>query len=87
MPDRYADYASSLESPAAHAFAVTPHDTNPLPEPTRALYVGIGGSVAAVLVSGADVLFTNVADGSILPLRVTRIKATGTTATAILGLA
>lgn len=33
-------------SPATSSFVVTPHDTTPLPQRARALYVGTGGDVA-----------------------------------------
>lgn len=87
MPDRFQYSTPSLSGPAAHAFAVTPSDSTDVAETTRALYVGIGGAVAAVMASGASVTFGAVASGTVLPVRVTRVLATGTTASAILGLA
>jgi len=86
MPDRFQYSTPSLSGPAAHAFAVTPNDSTDLAETTRALYVGTAGSVAAVMASGASVSFGTVASGTVLPVRVTRVLLTGTTASAILGL-
>jgi hypothetical protein len=86
MPDRFQYSTPSLAGPAAHAFAVTPNDSTDLSETTRALYVGTAGSVAAVMASGASVTFGSIASGMVLPVRVTRVLATGTTASAILGL-
>lgn len=86
MPDRFQYSTPSLSGPAAHAFAVTPNDSGDLSETTRALYVGTAGSVAAVMASGASVSFDTIASGTVLPVRVTRVLATGTTASAILGL-
>lgn len=86
MPDRFQYSTPSLSGPAAHAFAVTPNDSSDLSETTRALYVGTAGSVAAVMASGASVSFDTIASGTVLPVRVTRVLATGTTASAILGL-
>ncbi len=86
MPDRFQNYAASLEGPATDAFDITPHDTDELVEATRALYVGDPGDVAVELISGAEVTFFNVAASSLLPVRVVRVKATGTTADQILGL-
>jgi hypothetical protein len=86
MPDRFQYSTPSLSGPAAHAFAVTPNDSTDLSETTRALYVGTAGSVAAVMASGASVSFGTVASGTVLPVRVVRVLATGTTATAILAL-
>ena len=86
MPDRFTDHATALHSPASHGFAVTPSDGTDLPEVTRALYVGATGAVAVTLASGADITLTGVPGGSLLPLRIKRIKTTGTTAAAMVGL-
>jgi hypothetical protein len=86
MPDRFETVASGADSPATHGFAITPHDSTDLPEVTRAIYVGAPGSIAAVLLSGADITLTGIAAGTILPLRLRRIKATGTSAAALVGL-
>jgi hypothetical protein len=86
MPDRFESTASGLDSPATHGFAITPQDAADLPEVTRALYVGGPGAISLVLLSGAEILLTGIAAGAILPVRASRIKASGTTATAIVGL-
>ena len=86
MPDRFQNTSPSLSGPALHAFAVTPHDSNPLAETTRALYVGSAGSIAVVMASGASVNFAVVPSGTVLPVRVTRVMSTGTSAADILGL-
>jgi len=86
MQDRYDGYASSFDGPASHGFLVTPNDAADLAEITRAIYVGGAGALAVVLHSGAEVVLQNVAAGTLLPLRARRVKATGTTATAIAGL-
>lgn len=86
MPDRFQYSTPSLSGPAAHAFAVTPNDSTDLSETTRALYVGTSGSVAAVMASGTTVTFASVQSGTTLPVRVTRVLATGTTASTIVGL-
>ena len=86
MPDRFQYSTPSLSGPAAHAFAVTPNDSSDLSETTRAIYVGGAGSVTAVMASGASVTFASVPSGTTLPVRVTRVLATGTTASTIVGL-
>jgi hypothetical protein len=86
MQDKYATYAPGLESPARDGFAITPSDSDDLPEVTRALYVGAEGTVAVALASGASVTLEGVSAGTLLPLRVSRVLATGTTASAIIGL-
>jgi hypothetical protein len=70
--------------PAAGAYAITPHDTNP--QNARALYVGTTGDVAVVTRDrGTSVIFANCPVG-ILPVQVTKVLSTGTTASDILGL-
>lgn len=86
MADRFADHAPSLESPALHGFAVSPNDGTDLQEVTRAIYVGGSGSLTLVFPSSAEITFAGLAGGTVLPVRAMRIKATGTTATAIVGL-
>lgn len=61
--------------------AITTSDTVDIPQGlTDAVYVGGAGVVVAVFQDGSTLSFTTVA-GSVLPLRVKRINATGTTAT------
>jgi hypothetical protein len=86
MLDRYASRSASHVAPAVHGFAVTPSDSTDLSEIVRALYIGAPGDVATILKSGATVTFKNLAAGTILPVRASRIKATGTTAADIIGL-
>ena len=86
MPDRFANHAGALNAPADIAFAITPNDAADFSDTTRAIYVGSGGSMVAVLSSGTEVTFSGLQGGSIVPIRVRRIKATGTTATALVGL-
>jgi hypothetical protein len=86
MTDRFADTFPGLDAPASHGFAITPDDESDLYETTRALYVGGTGDIAVILASGAALVFTNIAGGTILPLRTRRVQATGTSATGIVGL-
>lgn len=78
--------ATSMSYPAEHAEAVTPSDSVDLLIVSRALFVGVGGNIAVVMASGAAVTFTGVVSGSILPVRVSRVKATATTATSIVAI-
>lgn len=86
MVDRLSGHTPGLESPAQSGFAVTPADGQALAETTRALYVGAGGNLALTLAGGSQVTFANVPTGTLLPLRVAAVAATGTTASAIVGL-
>jgi hypothetical protein len=66
---------------------VVPSDTAPLAEVPKALFVGTGGTIAMQGVGGgADVLWKNVGDGTVLPFRAAFVRATGTTAADILAL-
>lgn len=68
------------------AAAITPHDSNNLPAPTRGIYVGGAGNITAVMMDGGVVLFTAVPVGTILPIQCNRVNASGTTATLLVGL-
>jgi hypothetical protein len=66
------------------AVAVTPSDTTEVF--ASAIYVGSGGNVSVVTEGGDTVTFSNVPAGTTLVIRVTRIRATSTTATNIVRL-
>jgi len=86
--DNYDTHADSEFAPSRNPLTVTPHDTNELPIIPKALYVGTGGTVVLRGVdSAADVTFVNVADGQVLDVRPHYVRATGTTASDIVGLA
>jgi len=70
------DFATSgAVNPGADAVAITPADAD-LGIRTRAVYVGTGGDlVVKMAASGNIVTFPNVVAGSLLPLRVTQIRA------------
>ena len=86
MPDRFSGQAAGLTSPAIDGFAITPSDTALLPELVRAIYIGDGGTLVLELSAGTVLTFSGVPGGAILPVRAQRIKATGTTAGALIGL-
>jgi hypothetical protein len=76
------------ETGAAYkAVAVSPHDTNDLAAPCRSLYVGGAGNVEVIMEGDTDaVVFSAVPAGTVLPIRVSRVRAASTTATLILAL-
>lgn len=84
--DTFHSHTSNLESPARCATNVTPNDVVSLGHVTRALYVGTGGDLAVVMADGANVTFRGVPAGMILPIRVSKVLANGTTADALIGL-
>jgi len=85
MSDDFKDYRRVLEGPADNAPEVTPHDTNDLAKTTRGLYVGVAGDIKVDMVGGDTSTIVAAANGY-HPMRVTRVYATGTTATGILAL-
>ena len=56
------------------------------PNTPATLFVGGGGDVVVITIGGSTLTLKNIADGSFLPIQVTRVKATGTTATDIVAL-
>lgn len=75
-----------ISAPPENAFVVTPNDTADLSATSRALYVGGAGNLAVIMVGGETVTLTAVPAGTLLPIRVDRVLAIGTTATAIVAL-
>lgn len=80
---------------ALNAQSVTPSDTTDLSlsggnfnnTASGALpFIGTAGNIKVTMLGGQTVTFLNIADGTFLPIQVTRIWATGTTATDILAL-
>jgi hypothetical protein len=78
--------SNEIDSPAGDAFAITPHNTTELLATTRGIYIGGDGNITVLMGSGNVVLFTGLLAGTLLPIRVRRVNATGTTATDLVGL-
>ena len=85
MNDTFRKHTRSLTSPPEHGAAIVPGDAD-LGHVTRALYVGGGGDVAVRLQDGTELVLANVPTGTLIPIRVTRVLATDTSATQIVGL-
>jgi hypothetical protein len=79
--------AGGLESPASFAFAITPNDAADLPTNTRALYIGSGGNLVVTLVGDTAAVTLVGLQPGYHPLRCKKIASTGTTVSAIVGLA
>lgn len=85
--DSFAAYRDGLDTPYTNAVAVAvPSDTTDLPNVTRGIYVGGAGNLAVITEGGQTITLTAIAVGVIHRLRVTRVMATNTTATAIVAL-
>jgi hypothetical protein len=86
--DAFSQFADGPSDPASRCFPIIPHASNDLPMATKALYVGTGGHVMLRPIgSEADVLFRNISSGSTIDVRVRAVRAAGTTASDIVGLA
>jgi hypothetical protein len=70
---------------AYSANTLTPNDSGTLLT-TRALYIGAAGDLKVTMAYGDIVTFVAVPAGSILPIQVTRVFATGSTAASIIAL-
>ena len=80
------DFSSSgVTSPAGHAEAITPADTD-MTQLCRSVYVGVAGNLAVKMAGDEIVTFIAVAAGSVLPIRCKQIRATNTTAASIIAL-
>ncbi len=86
--DPFSSQTDGASEPSRQPFAVTPSDSAELPLLPKALYVGTAGHVALRGADAtADVVFRNVPAGSIIDVRASFVRATGTTAADIVGLA
>jgi hypothetical protein len=81
--------ANKFSDPSRYSFEViTPSDATDLTDlDYRGIYVGVTGDVALeALDNDTAITFKNVQAGSFLPVGFSKVNATGTTATDILGL-
>lgn len=57
-----------------------------LPTSCRALYTGAGGDIAVTMHGGGNVTFVSLDAGAIIPISVSAVRQTGTTATGVIAL-
>lgn len=87
MSDPYSHFVNGTSSPARSAKAVATHNTNALAGgPTRGIYVGVSGDIACRLLGDETDVLIKAAPVGILPLRITHVRTTNTTATNMLAL-
>lgn len=73
-------------SSAYKAVAVTKSDSTILPDGIRALWIGGAGDVAVIMAGDtAAVTLSAVPAGTMLPIQVSKVMSTNTTATLIVG--
>ena len=86
-PNAYKLESTALADPARSAAAITPADGADLADASRAIYTGSGGALTVDMVGvGTNITFSNVPAGTVLPFRLTRVYATGTTGTGYIAL-
>lgn len=76
----------SYAAPASSAVAVTPSDSTALSYVTRWVYVGGTGTLTVIMADGTTCEFQGIPAGTLLPIRVSQVKATGTSATLIVAM-
>lgn len=82
MPSGFSGRGSN---PASDGFAISTNNSTDFTVQPRGIYVGGAGDVAVIL-GGSTLTFVGVVAGSILPISPTRVMATGTSATDLIGL-
>ncbi len=87
---------ASKVKPGENAVVVTPSDSTNILSPgtqtviTRGVWIGGSGDLSVEMVGDRmddqTVVFTGIASGTLLPIAITRVNATGTTATSIVAI-
>ena len=81
------DLVAGNTAPGRSLRAVTPNDSLDLPAGAcRALHIGGSGTIRLIAALDTEHVTITVAGGTLLPLYVRRVLATGTTATEILAI-
>lgn len=76
-----------LESPPSRAFAISPSDAADLAQPIRGLMVATAGDVSFTTIAGDVITLPTLQPGVQYAILASRVRATGTTATGLVGLA
>lgn len=86
MSDPYLRYADGAHLPSQAPYAIIPSDSQELPIVPKDIYVGGGGGVVLRGVGGDnDVTYRNLPSASYIAVRARYVRATGTTATDLVG--
>ncbi len=87
VSDQFENRADHVSAPATRCVAVMPDDGVVMTPIPKGLYVGTGGDVSIEPAGGGGpVTLANVPDGYVLPVRPRIVRATGTSAAAIVAL-
>lgn len=71
--------------PATGVVSITPSDTIMLAKITVAVWIGGEGDMSVLMSDDTSEIIKGIVGGTLLPCRVKRVNATGTTASDILG--
>ncbi|MEO1043642.1 MAG: hypothetical protein AAFX52_15285 [Pseudomonadota bacterium] len=83
----FSNHQPGLESPPSRGMAITPNDGSDLAYPIRGLMVAGAGDVSIVTIGGDTVTLPGLVPGVQYAILASRVMATSTTATGIIGLA
>ena len=86
MASRQNEALQAYNASAWGSITITPSDTTILSPVLRAIYVGAAGNVAVRMLDGSTPIFVGVLAGTVLPIQIDKVLATGTTAASIVGL-
>ena len=84
--DLFENHATGLDAPAEAGMAISPSDSTALSHVTRAVYIGAGGDLRGIMHNGTEVTLRGLPAGMLLPIRISRVWATGTTASNLVAL-
>lgn len=84
--DRFATVQETFDGPYRKAEVVSKSDTVDLTNVSRAIWVGGTGDMVVIMQDGTTVTFTAIPAGCLLPICVSRVKSTSTTATNMVAL-
>lgn len=84
--DQQAGMIEGMIGPADNLVAITPNDSTDLVNVSRAIYVGGAGDLVVTPYGGGSNVTLAVVAGAVLPIRVSRVLSTGTTATGLVNL-
>lgn len=79
------NHENQKDHPAKGAFSVTPSDTTLLRQTAIGIYIGVTGDLKVQMPDTSVVTFSSVPVG-VMPIEVTQVFSTGTTATSIIAL-
>lgn len=92
FPNKSKEFAAVHQTPAGNSLPIAPSDTGGLSASgalyqTRGVYVGQGGHLVVTMAyNSASCKFLSCAAGTILPIRVSRVANTSTTAAGLVAL-